>query len=594
MSAITSEAGLRTSLCDQCNADLVRPCYPEITMDHFRHHPFPSDADVSTHAAYIELEKHALERYDKEIERLQSTVQKLRDNRALLRQQMNRRRYFISSQRKLPIELWTEILLEACYRKTTSRSSDPFVPVSDIIIPYRISLTPSEFHRSRIPPLSLSRTCYLWEKIISNTPAFWSCVEIELSHRPPSVQVLRTLETFFSKSREAPLTLKLSSTLSFVNHPSPDAAKDTLIILRHNLTRAQSLDVEMFSLCELLRYGELSMPLLEKFILHGNGWVGAPHETQVLRAGNLIVPPSLASLSVDSMHVLINQTLLRDPSPALTTFECWEEIANSQLPVIRVACPRLQVLKISVEDEEQNGTTGTWPENWAPSTIHTLHINIPRTDPSAVIESLTTTTPFLCNLDLCLPYWPEPEEAFERIIHPFTAFLRRSGRNLESLGFSCFADLPAVDDSTWLSEILLLLPRLKTLRFATTVFNKGVRLSPLHRLTSLLTVASGEQVTLLPNVHTLVARVSWYPEYHAADAVHMAQKFTSLVESRSRSDCVLKRSELIISNDDSDWYHWRDEHEDLSDLALDLMRRQDGLLEKGITCSIKGIETPID
>ncbi|KAL0568760.1 hypothetical protein V5O48_013223 [Marasmius crinis-equi] len=578
MPAFTSVERLPTLLCDQCNAQfIVQPCHPDIPMDSFRHNTFPSDTEIALQLAYIEGERFELERYDKEIARLQSTAQKLQNDRVLIQEQINRRRYFISSQRKLPVEIWTRILLEACYEKEFYRSSaaQDFSLQRDPIS-YPISLSPSNSRLHRIPPLSLSKTCYRWKGIIFGIRDFWSCAKLGISHAFPST--LKSLETFFERSRGSPLTMKLYSTESLERNP--DASRDTLAVVRRNLSRVQSLDIDQYALSQLLRYGELSMPRLRRLLTGRHGIVS--NTTQSLQVGSLIIAPSLASVSVDTLHPFIEQSLLQTPL-RLTSFECWRLIRTSQLPLLTAAYPHLKTLKICAAEDRAGSSRS---DIWGPSTLEHLDIAFPPNLTSPVMNSMTI--PSLRSLDLRLPEWVDAQEALECIILPLIAFLRRSGCKLESLGFFSYVGLPVADNPSWLAEIFSLTPGLKNLHFTTSTYVRGSGLHPpFSGFVSVLTLAGDSECVLLPDLHTVVVRVEWYNGDHAPDVVNMAQEFLSMMESRRRN--MLKRGELIFSCSRSGPYRWKNIWKDL-DSGLDFTRRKDVLFQQGVVCIIKCIE----
>ncbi|ESK94086.1 hypothetical protein Moror_12831 [Moniliophthora roreri MCA 2997] len=201
-----------TTLCEHCgNAFIPSPYHPSPTRDTFRSNAL-SDEDATKTREILEEEETELSRYDEELARLSQLAKKLGSERRGLQKRVLERRNLLSAMRKLPVEIWEEILSTAVASWPGYAGSGPEFPINYSLYVHYNRCGGSDPHSGEVftPPLVLSQVSSHWRNILRFMPRLWSSISVDVYGLMYDIRPL--LKTYFEKSRNHPLKIELIDT----------------------------------------------------------------------------------------------------------------------------------------------------------------------------------------------------------------------------------------------------------------------------------------------------------------------------------------------------------------------------------------------
>ncbi|KAL0567901.1 hypothetical protein V5O48_014087, partial [Marasmius crinis-equi] len=590
---------LRTLLCGRCRHEFVASCTADIPLEILRSSSIPSKLEIANQLEVLDIELSTLQRYDKEIEEIVETLRKLQSERTSLQKRMAARKQYLSSHRRLPVELWRQILFQACYPaevEASHRHFDPPVP----FLPIYFS---RERQKVRALPLLLSRVCHQWKRVISDFPAIWSSIGVDLHSL--SASNLPTLEAFLTKARGQPLRLRLEGNDGAGYYWDHNLASDIRRLLCRAFSQSQHLEISHTFLGSFNFEGEaLSFPLLRS-LTFGNHGLSMDHHFTQAQIGALLSAPSLTKLFIDDLKMMGASNL---PS-TIMSLQCWEPLDIEDLDSVAHALPRLKELKITLEDngvlEGHNNQPLAFPR------LESLEIESDLADPAGLLLN-RLIVPSLTNLAFSFgqPISDEDDSLPRTFVSSLVGLLQRSGCSLRSFSLlSPFDDLSYDIDyrTRWISDILRLSPHLTSLSFTMVLPGNDIDIlnSIFYRLWSLLTIPSPSNAAsvdgssaLLPKLNAVKMEIVDYVHIVENEDIdsNMIHQFLRMVESRTRRTVppgvdVLRRAELVLVStaqqgivpkpmglDETEGAYFVDE----------FRRRRRALVEDGVGCSIRG------
>ncbi|KAL0578406.1 hypothetical protein V5O48_003597 [Marasmius crinis-equi] len=426
---------LRTLLCGRCRHEFVASCTADIPLEILRSSSFPSKLEIAAQLEVLDIEASTLQRYDKEIEKVVETLRKLQSERTSLQKRMDARKQYLSSHRRLPVELWRQIFFQACYPvevEASYRHFDPPVP----FLPIYLS---RDRQKARALPLLLSRVCQLWKHIISDFPAIWSSIGVDLHSL--SAANLPTLEAFLTKAHGQPLRLRLGGNDGAGHYWDNNFASDIRRLLCRAFSQSQHLEISHTFLGSFNFQGlALSFPLFQS-LTFGNHGLSIDHHFTQAQIGALLSAPSLIRLFV---HDLTGASNL--PSTVMS-LECWEPLDIEDLDSVAHALPGLKELKITLADDEV--PEGRTNQPLVFSCLESLEIEIHLVDPVSLLLN-RLTVPSLTNLAFSLgqPISDEDDSLPRTFASSLVGLLQRSGCSLRSLSLLSPFDDPSYDIHT--------------------------------------------------------------------------------------------------------------------------------------------------
>ncbi|KAE9399362.1 hypothetical protein BT96DRAFT_820689, partial [Gymnopus androsaceus JB14] len=143
-------------------------------------------SEAETTAALADVDKD-IEDCDAEVDRLQSQIIFIRNQRKRLEEYKTCLRFLRSPIRKIPNETLLRIFDFACdMNEITSKKL------------------------SAMPTLSISDVCSRWRNLTQSNPILWSRIHIEIQTTPPSHSRLPLLNLYLKCSRNSPLTFEIT------------------------------------------------------------------------------------------------------------------------------------------------------------------------------------------------------------------------------------------------------------------------------------------------------------------------------------------------------------------------------------------------
>ncbi|KAL0566341.1 hypothetical protein V5O48_015674 [Marasmius crinis-equi] len=558
----------RTLLCERCKHEFTASCSPDIPHETFRATSLPSDSEIALQLQYLESESFLLDKYDEQIARTKIVLRNLEFYRLSLRKRTQKRRYFISSQRRLPVEVCPQIFMIACYQALDT----PYYGRTTSYSPIRI-----DSNKLRVLPLVLSQTCSLWRSIVFGFPSLWDRMWIDLSWLTSSS--LEKLDTFLQRSPGRLLTLRLESDGSF-EWADVTTVPNVPSFLVEALTQSEELEIDLRVL-RTLRFGEaLSFPTLKYLTLIKSDTLlahSAPHARDQFAA--VISAPSLIHLSINQLTPIVAVGLL--PSSNLTSIDCWFNAEKLALAKIAVAYPKLTTMKLVVHCFQPYDHEATIPF----PLVKFLEVQIVTENPSQFFDCLTLSS--LTNATITISTRNYDDEIF--IGASLASWVRRSACSLNALELSVPGGY-LHSNPDWLSDIFHLSPRMRSIKFCVGTILTDIFDSLFYRLCSLLTITPEGSTALLPALDTITITMPVFAMLENSLSRDMGNQFLSMVESR-RIDTFnsLTYAKLHIYQS----MLWGDNRYDLDgrqEVNLEeLQRRRKALKDAGMTCSIQGV-----
>ncbi|KAL0063930.1 hypothetical protein AAF712_009120 [Marasmius tenuissimus] len=217
------------NICQQCRMH-IQPHQP-IARDEFRKTTTP-ESTLAEVLLVIGDEECTVERYDSEILRVKGILEKLEEEKRALEVQIQQRRSYVSSLRRVSQELWVEIF-SICLAEHPSTE-----------IPYGADRELELNWRRRFEmPFRLSQVCSRWRDVATSTPSLWSTIFLNLHCGDRK----RALELHFKRSRGVSLDVNLCALRAGtrrnakVEEQRKSDAEQTFQVLIHHMARIRSL-----------------------------------------------------------------------------------------------------------------------------------------------------------------------------------------------------------------------------------------------------------------------------------------------------------------------------------------------------------------
>ncbi|KAK1224338.1 hypothetical protein PQX77_012767 [Marasmius sp. AFHP31] len=533
----------RTLLCGQCGRKTVVDHGLPLAVEVLRSSTFPSEAETVLQQQLADSDGLILQEYDREIDALKSTLQKLEADRLSIKKRIIARRYYISSQRKLPAEVWRKIFRGAC-------SLDEYYHVGNAPYLANIPLLPpieldSEPASCRATPLTLSLVCLRWRDIIFDFPELWACMRLGMFSLTKTR--LAKLETFLERARTYPLTLWLDSSFGEVEIEGFNSVAHGLLLKL--LSQSKHLVVPLSLIQGANFQGSLSFPFLRSLSLISYYNVSSDASTESF--GNhqfetILSAPLLDRLVVSELTSLPFSDELNRPSRAssLRSMGCLQPITKAELTAIAYAFPQLRELNFQISEEDSNWHTRSGQTIAFPA-LETLDIQIDMGGSAGAMDWITV--PSLRDLKITFSMYSD--EAW-RFGDSLCACIRRSGCSVTSLHLATVIS----PESNWLLELFTLSPELKSLHLSTRMPFEGLPNSLFYRLCRLLTVSQGTGAegadVPLPCLDTLVLQIVdmgiCEPTGSGCLTLDLVHRFLLMLESRVTATSLGFRSSLHL------------------------------------------------
>ncbi|KAK7058494.1 hypothetical protein VNI00_002128 [Paramarasmius palmivorus] len=255
-----SSPGVSTSLCEACRVlyEVPQLHHPPLNIEVLRSNHLPSRVEFSQVPSFVERSVQDLERVEERIIWLRYGLERLEKHRATLRQDIERRKSWISPIRKLPVEILQEIFSRACLGDRPEQFS---LDISSAVVEdhshceYNCRTTfgcsDGRFitrKRTNAIPSRLSHVCSHWMNVIVGLPRLWSSIRLNLAKLDR--KHARLVHIYLGHSKEHPLKIHLHEHLedSYMLHEDT-----TQIIERAGYSVLGSIMREL-SRCEELSY----------------------------------------------------------------------------------------------------------------------------------------------------------------------------------------------------------------------------------------------------------------------------------------------------------------------------------------------------
>ncbi|KAG7086950.1 hypothetical protein E1B28_002867 [Marasmius oreades] len=155
-------------LCERCNEPFTPGCpvqnLPPLSKSHFRSSNFPLNPENLTEIlSNITEEEHQLQTLLCRITHAKQTLEDLERHKTHLETRLSERRSLLTTSRRIPTEIWTEIF-SLC------------IPSAG----HHLSISEFEWNGVQSVPYTLSHVCTRWRDIIASFPALWSSIWINL------------------------------------------------------------------------------------------------------------------------------------------------------------------------------------------------------------------------------------------------------------------------------------------------------------------------------------------------------------------------------------------------------------------------------
>ncbi|KAK7440584.1 hypothetical protein VKT23_016932 [Stygiomarasmius scandens] len=188
-------------LCDKCQAEITTTKLPTPphTLEQFRSMHLPFDNEITHMNKLVKTTRQDVDLYNAEIDKVRDTLTKLENRRDGIQQYIDQNLAFVSSIRRFPVEVLTEIFTLCTTTTTTASLAIENTTDNRNIHPNRYEIS--------TPSLTLSQTCSLWRHILHTNPKLWACLSLNLSHDRAGDKEL--IEMYLHRSQGALLTLEL-------------------------------------------------------------------------------------------------------------------------------------------------------------------------------------------------------------------------------------------------------------------------------------------------------------------------------------------------------------------------------------------------
>ncbi|KAJ8090741.1 hypothetical protein PM082_018307 [Marasmius tenuissimus] len=159
---LSSTPTAHPTLCTQCNYRFTPLSqHPPIPNHEICSQQFLLPSETQKLQTWIADEEYDLHRLDQELSRLRVVVEDLESQKTALKYKIRDRQSLLSSSRRLPTEIWSEIF-------------------SFCIPDARLSVSKDQWNQAGAVALTLSHVCTRWRNITYEFPALWSSVYVNL------------------------------------------------------------------------------------------------------------------------------------------------------------------------------------------------------------------------------------------------------------------------------------------------------------------------------------------------------------------------------------------------------------------------------
>ncbi|KAF9258412.1 hypothetical protein L218DRAFT_964485 [Marasmius fiardii PR-910] len=349
------------SLCTQCQRsltelDLPHPINPDILHSAY----IPTSSEVSQSLQSLEGGIQELKRCEEKIAYWRRQLEELETGKRKLENHITHLRSSISAWRKVPVEIWESIFMDACLLS----SPDGF-SFSMTLNNSKASLWESDKINIVMFPVIISHVCSRWRSIATGCSALWSSISIDLSRFPQGREL--ALRTFLRRSSAHSIDLRISADIdNFRNRPT------TWELLTYHFFRSKRLilttDISILNTLKSCRDLNNTFHDLSLFCLQPSGYsqpldednsfwkalAQAPKLTEVqlskLLSRRTLPYTQLTSLAIDFLHEEDISNLFTILGESRNLHSLWlgfiDDYHHLNNPLRRIVMPSLQALVI--------------------------------------------------------------------------------------------------------------------------------------------------------------------------------------------------------------------------------------------------------
>ncbi|ESK90987.1 hypothetical protein Moror_16385 [Moniliophthora roreri MCA 2997] len=313
------------SLCPKCNNTFnvsESHTYPPVSVIDFRSNVVPFTEVHTRITRIVADEELELARYDQEITRLRRIIDQLELERSTLQTRIAHRRSFISSRRRLPNELWSDIFDLVCGSEEYS-----------LVVDYDSTV------QAALPSL-LSGISTRWRGIIKSLPHLWSSISIDIwLQDKPGIHAL--LEQYLRNAADFPLTVQMRYSGPYHCQNFPENSLAVLQLLFRNIARCKVLDIANLTnnpeLMTLVSSPAVSFPLMRSIRMCFASYEENPQFWDTVRAAPRLTHAAVVGLSL--IRFL--------PLGRLVSLDI--SVIHSTAPILDILreCSSLQILKMT-------------------------------------------------------------------------------------------------------------------------------------------------------------------------------------------------------------------------------------------------------
>ncbi|KAK7470197.1 hypothetical protein VKT23_001635 [Stygiomarasmius scandens] len=158
----------------------------------------PSESETAQISAVVQDCQRDFDRYDSEIRYLSRALDELKKQKAKLQNFMDENRSIISTLRRIPVEVLTQIFEWTCIDGGLAISE------KDVIA----------------PALVISQICAGWRSVVLSSPKLWSSLIVEVTNERRGVKSL--IQLYLSRSRNESLTLEILAKCRWLSEDDDD------------------------------------------------------------------------------------------------------------------------------------------------------------------------------------------------------------------------------------------------------------------------------------------------------------------------------------------------------------------------------------
>ncbi|ESK90985.1 hypothetical protein Moror_16383 [Moniliophthora roreri MCA 2997] len=274
------------SLCSKCNNTFnisESHTYPPVSINDFRSNVVPSAEDRVRISEIIADEERELARYSQDIIRLRRIVDQLELERSTLQTRITHRRSFISSRRRLPSELWSDIFDLACGTEE-----------------YSLIIGPNSSVRVALPSV-FSQVSIQWRGIMGSLPHLWSSISIDFTWLKPGINVL--LEQYLQNAADFPLTVQMRYNGPYDHQYMPLNSLAALQLLFRNIARCKALDIVNLHDAKVMTRAPVpsttvSFPLMQSIKMYSTSYEENPRFWDNVRTAPRLTHAAIIGLSL--------------------------------------------------------------------------------------------------------------------------------------------------------------------------------------------------------------------------------------------------------------------------------------------------------